>query len=105
MRARRVPRAARAPIGRARPGRSGTLALRPGRRTSASGTLIVPHVGEARPSTGNTRHNSPLYGVGREVPVPAFVSRTPTPAGARLRFGGRGRIAPCHRSRDADTPP
>jgi hypothetical protein len=39
------------------------------------------------------------------VPVPDFVSRTPTPAGRTRRFGGGGRTARCHRCREASTPP
>jgi hypothetical protein len=51
------------------------------------------------------RQNCTLRGVHLELPVPDFVSRTPTPAGATLRFGGRGRTARCHRCCDASTPP
>ncbi len=76
-----------------------------GGRTSARRTMTLPHVGQARPLTPNTRHNSTLQGVHLEIAVPDFVSRTPTPAGATLRFGGRGRTARCHRCRDASTPP
>jgi hypothetical protein len=57
------------------------------------------------PTTPKTRHNSKLQGVHRELPLPTFVNRTPTPAGATLVFGGRGRTARCHRCRDVRTPP
>ena len=76
-----------------------------GGRTSARRTMTLPHVGQARPLTPNTRHNSTLHGVHLELPVPAFVNRIPTPSGATLRFGGIGRTARCHRCRDASTPP
>jgi hypothetical protein len=67
--------------------------------------MTWPHFGQARALTPNTRHDSALQGVHRDVPVPAFVNRTPTPAGATLRFGGRGRTARRHRCRDASTAP
>ena len=76
-----------------------------GGRTSARKTITLPHAEHAMPMTPKTRHNSTLHGVHRELPVPAFVNRTPTPDGATLRFGGRRRTARCHRCRDAKTPP
>ena len=96
-----------APAGGPRADRSSdasTLSVAGG-RTSARRTMTLPHVGQARPLTPNTRHNSTLHGVHREVPERAFVSRSPTPGGGAARFGGRGRTTRCHRCRDASTPP
>jgi hypothetical protein len=95
------------PEGGARADRSSdarTLSVAGG-RTSARRTIPLAHVGHATPLPPKTRYNSTLHGVQRELPAPAFVSRSPTPSGGAARFGGRGRTARCQRCRDASTPP
>jgi hypothetical protein len=89
------------PTAQATPVRSASPVLRTGRRTggrtTARSAITLPHVGHATPSTLKTRHNSTLHGVQREVPMPAFVCRSPTPGGGAGRLRGRGRTARCHR--------